>query len=191
MGSRFDGGVLVVDSIIHKDGFFRLDIVFLIAGLQSVDLGGVVHELAMLYAFDGQEVSDGFEDILKVDHLGLDVEGRGHGELAVAQLIKLLEDFDHVRIEGAIPEEVLVREPGEYKGETSESFLASTNLSFSVEEESTQNYPIGTKVLHPKFGAGIVINRSGEEEDLKLEVFFKSPHGKKKLAANLANLIIL
>ena len=91
----------------------------------------------------------------------------------------------------SIPEEVLVREPGGYKGETSESFLGSTNLSFSVEEESTQNYPIGTKVLHPKFGSGIVINRSGEEEDLKLEVFFKGPHGKKKLAANLANLIIL
>ena len=91
----------------------------------------------------------------------------------------------------SIPEEVLVREPGEYKGETSESFLGSTNLSFSVEEESAQNYPIGTKVLHPKFGSGIVINRSGEEEDLKLEVFFKGPHGKKKLAANLANLIIL
>ena len=91
----------------------------------------------------------------------------------------------------SIPEEVLVREPGEYKGETSESFLGSTNLSFSVEEESAQNYPIGTKVLHPKFGSGIVINRSGEEEDLILEVFFKGPHGKKKLAANLANLIIL
>ena len=91
----------------------------------------------------------------------------------------------------SIPEEVLVRESGEYKEESSESFLGSTNLSFSVEEESTQNYPIGTKVLHPKFGSGIVINRSGEEEDLKLEVFFKGPHGKKKLAANLANLIIL
>ena len=90
----------------------------------------------------------------------------------------------------SIPEEVLVREPGEYKGETSDSFLGSTNLSFSV-EESAQNYPIGTKVLHPKFGSGIVINRSGEEEDLKLEVFFKGPHGKKKLSANLANLIIL
>ena len=90
----------------------------------------------------------------------------------------------------SIPEEVLLRESGEYKGEPSDSFLGSTNLSFSV-EESAQNYPIGTKVLHPKFGSGIVINRSGEEEDLKLEVFFKGPHGKKKLAANLANLIIL
>jgi DNA helicase II / ATP-dependent DNA helicase PcrA len=65
----------------------------------------------------------------------------------------------------------------------------SVNTSFSSEIES--EYSIGTKVLHPKFGSGIVLNRSGDEENLKLEVFFKDGHGKKKLAANLANLIIL
>ena len=57
--------------------------------------------------------------------------------------------------------------------------------------KEAESFSIGTKVLHPKFGPGIVINRSGEEEDLKLEVFFRGSHGKKKLAANLANLIIL
>ncbi|GIT64466.1 MAG: hypothetical protein Ct9H300mP23_00930 [Nitrospinota bacterium] len=93
----------------------------------------------------------------------------------------------------SIPEEVMVRESGfqEYQMETSIQYSGSSNLSFAVEKESSASFSIGTKVLHPKFGAGIVINRSGEEEDLKLEVFFKSPHGKKKLAANLANLIIL
>ena len=70
-------------------------------------------------------------------------------------------------------------------------YSGSSNSSFAVEKEFSVSFSIGTKVLHPKFGSGIVINRSGEEEDLKLEVFFKSPHGKKKLAANLANLIIL
>ena len=93
----------------------------------------------------------------------------------------------------SIPEEVMVRESGfqEYQMETSIQYSGSSNSSFAVEKESSASFSIGTKVLHPKFGAGIVINRSGEEEDLKLEVFFKSPHGKKKLAANLANLIIL
>ena len=93
----------------------------------------------------------------------------------------------------SIPEEVMVRESGfqEYQTETSIQYSGSSNSSFAVEKESSVSFSIGTKVLHPKFGAGIVINRSGEEEDLKLEVFFKSPHGKKKLAANLANLIIL
>lgn len=91
----------------------------------------------------------------------------------------------------SIPGEVLVRESTEYQVETSESFFESPDSSFSVKAESVKNYPIGTKVLHPKFGSGIVINRSGEEKDLKLEVFFKGPHGKKKLAANLANLIVL
>ena len=93
----------------------------------------------------------------------------------------------------SIPEEVMVRESGfqEYQTETSIQYSGSSNSSFAVEKESSVSFSIGTKVLHPKFGSGIVINRSGEEEDLKLEVFFKSPHGKKKLAANLANLIIL
>ena len=93
----------------------------------------------------------------------------------------------------SIPDEVMVRESGfqEYQTETSIQYSGNSNSSFAVEKESTVSFSIGTKVLHPKFGSGIVINRSGEEEDLKLEVFFKSPHGKKKLAANLANLIIL
>ena len=93
----------------------------------------------------------------------------------------------------SIPEEVMVRESGfqEYQTETSIQYSESSNSSFDVEKESSMSFSIGTKVLHPKFGAGIVINRSGEEEDLKLEVFFKGPHGKKKLAANIANLIIL
>ena len=64
------------------------------AGLQPVDFGGVVHELPMLHAFNNQEVSDGFEDFPKVGHLSLDVEGRGQGELTVAQSIEFLEDFD-------------------------------------------------------------------------------------------------
>jgi len=93
----------------------------------------------------------------------------------------------------SIPDEVMVRESGfkEYQMGTSIQYSGSSNLSFAVETESTVSFSIGTKVLHPKFGQGIVINRSGEEEDLKLEVFFKGPYGKKKLAANLANLIIL
>ncbi len=67
----------------------------------------------------------------------------------------------------------------------------SSNTSFLVKTESKTEFAIGTKVLHPKFGSGIVINRAGEEEDLKLEIFFKGPHGKKKLLAKLANLITL
>jgi DNA helicase-2/ATP-dependent DNA helicase PcrA len=93
----------------------------------------------------------------------------------------------------SIPNEVMVRESAfqEHPKETSVHYSGSPNSSFVVETESTVNFSIGTKVLHPKFGSGIVINRSGGEEDLKLEVFFKDGHGKKKLAANLANLIIL
>ena len=87
----------------------------------------------------------------------------------------------------------MVRESGvhDYQTGTSQRFQDSSNTSFLVKTESVTEFSIGTKVLHPKFGAGIVINRSGEEEDLKLEIFFKGTHGKKKLVAKLANLITL
>jgi len=93
----------------------------------------------------------------------------------------------------SIPSEVMEHASStpDYQMNSPKQFSDSANISFSSETESESEYSIGTKVLHPKFGSGIVINRSGEEEDLKLEVFFKDGHGKKKLAANLANLIIL
>ena len=50
------------------------------------------------------------------------------------------------------------------------------------------DFAIGSKVLHPKFGAGHVVNREGDDDDLKVVVFFKKA-GKKKLAVNLAKLI--
>ena len=93
----------------------------------------------------------------------------------------------------SIPDEVMAREAGvrDYQPGTSPQFSHSSNTSFLVKTESKTEFAIGTKVLHPKFGSGIVINRAGEEEDLKLEIFFKGPHGKKKLVAKLANLITL
>ena len=51
-------------------------------------------------------------------------------------------------------------------------------------------YCVGTKVLHPKFGSGVVVNREGNEGDWKVVVFFKKA-GKKKLAVNHANLIVV
>ena len=93
----------------------------------------------------------------------------------------------------SIPDEVMAREAGvqDYQTGSSPKFSHSSNTSFLVKTESTAEFSIGTKVLHPKFGSGIVINRSGEEEELKLEIFFKGPHGKKKLIAKVANLIAL
>jgi DNA helicase-2/ATP-dependent DNA helicase PcrA len=52
------------------------------------------------------------------------------------------------------------------------------------------DFAVGAKVLHPKFGSGVVINKEGSDDDLKVVVFFKKA-GKKKLAVNLAKLIPL
>jgi DNA helicase-2/ATP-dependent DNA helicase PcrA len=62
--------------------------------------------------------------------------------------------------------------------------------SFSRETTDTP-YAIGAKALHPKFGTGIIIKRDGSEGDLKLDIFFKKPHGKKRIAVNYVKLIML
>tara|TARA_B100000929_G_scaffold253033_1_gene213704 strand:- start:110 stop:1240 length:1131 start_codon:yes stop_codon:yes gene_type:complete len=60
-----------------------------------------------------------------------------------------------------------------------------------VNENQEVSYAIGTKVLHPKFGAGIIIKRDGSEDDLKVDIFFKKTYGKKRIAVNHAKLIII
>ncbi len=62
--------------------------------------------------------------------------------------------------------------------------------SFSSETTDTP-YAIGAKVLHPKFGTGIIIKRDGSEDDLKVDIFFKKPHGKKRIAVKHVKLIVL
>jgi DNA helicase-2/ATP-dependent DNA helicase PcrA len=109
----------------------------------------------------------------------------------------------------AIPEDTLVREnSGQMSRASAWSAAPARTLDASRYASSSPGfasappaggsasaergeYPVGTKVLHPKFGAGVVINREGKDQAMKVEVFFKQPHGKKKLAVHLAKLIPL
>ena len=56
--------------------------------------------------------------------------------------------------------------------------------------KASGEFAVGSRVLHPKFGQGVVVLREGGEDDLRVTVFFKSA-GKKKLAARQAKLIML
>ena len=95
----------------------------------------------------------------------------------------------------SIPQDILQKEESPQR----ERFQASGGMrSYAVSSPpgeiqvgSVGEYAVGKKVLHPKFGAGVIINRAGNDEDLKVEIFFKKPYGKKKLAVNHANLIML
>jgi DNA helicase-2/ATP-dependent DNA helicase PcrA len=98
----------------------------------------------------------------------------------------------------AIPPEVLKREPEHMAPEvmrrataihSSDPYSAPAPTAF-LERGSSGEYAVGTKVVHPKFGRGVVVNREGAEDDLKVVVFFKAA-GKKTLAVNQARLIVL
>ncbi len=91
----------------------------------------------------------------------------------------------------SIPDEVMTRESSRFSNETAPQFSRTPGGALPYQERSEGSYSIGTKVLHAKFGSGIVTSLSGSEENLNLEVFFKAPHGKKKLSASHAKLIVL
>jgi len=100
----------------------------------------------------------------------------------------------------SIPEDILEKESSLGGEKTMPSFSSnsasnvSSSPSYAIRSQSRsaavdQPYSIGSKLLHPAFGTGVVMNRTGNEDDLKLEIFFKRPHGKKKIAVKHAKLI--
>ena len=96
----------------------------------------------------------------------------------------------------SIPDEILVRETSpeiDLGGSRSHSFSRQGRADAPLklaEAPADGEYVVGTKVLHPKFGSGVVLNKAGKEEDLKVEVYFKKA-GKKKLSVNHAKLIVI
>lgn len=96
----------------------------------------------------------------------------------------------------AIPGEVLEKEVAMagYESRPSYKYGSKPEVSLPVAAPRSSfgngEYCVGTKVLHPKFGTGVVVNREGSEGDWKVVVFFKQA-GKKKLAVNHANLIVV
>ena len=57
--------------------------------------------------------------------------------------------------------------------------------------QEIENFDIGDKVKHPKFGTGTVMFRTGEGDKQKLTVKFGSDVGEKKLMASLAKLKLI
>jgi DNA helicase-2/ATP-dependent DNA helicase PcrA len=96
----------------------------------------------------------------------------------------------------AIPGEVLQKEMalGGYETPSPSSYNQRPEISLPEPTSRTSfkdgDYCVGTKVLHSKFGPGVVVNREGNEGDWKVVIFFKKA-GKKKLAVNHANLIVV
>jgi len=97
----------------------------------------------------------------------------------------------------AIPEEVLQKEASTHFSAPSRPAYSGSGMTdalpeadWNQEPQIPGEYVVGTKVMHPKFGSGVVVNKEGKDEDLKVVVFFKGA-GKKKLAVTHANLIVL
>ena len=97
----------------------------------------------------------------------------------------------------SVPSNIMVNESAHDREPVFSSASKTSNSSgpsYAIRSQPTkvssnQPYSIGSKLLHPKFGTGVVMNRSGNDDDLTLEIFFKRPHGKKKIAVKHVKLI--
>jgi DNA helicase-2/ATP-dependent DNA helicase PcrA len=53
-----------------------------------------------------------------------------------------------------------------------------------------QSYPPGTKVTHPSWGEGIVLNSKIQDNDEMLDIFFAAEVGLKRVLASMAKLVV-
>ena len=82
-----------------------------------------------------------------------------------------------------IPEELIEQIKG-----ASASYVKMNKNSFYVDNSEYKDfYDIGKRVIHEKFGEGIVTNFEGDSQNSRIEVEFDS-YGKKWLLLSLANL---
>ncbi|MCI8587792.1 MAG: DNA helicase PcrA [Clostridia bacterium] len=75
---------------------------------------------------------------------------------------------------------------------TAESFLNSLNMNKknNSTEINLQQYQVGVKVYHKKFGEGIISTVEAEEDDLKVDIDFEKV-GHKRLMAKYAGLEVI
>ncbi|PWI57266.1 DNA helicase PcrA [Sulfoacidibacillus thermotolerans] len=90
-----------------------------------------------------------------------------------------------------IPQEVLV----DVKKATG-SFPRIAREGMAVEQtpksfggDLTENWSVGDRVLHRKWGEGLVLARSGTGEDLELTIEFAAPTGTRKLMVKYAPIV--
>jgi DNA helicase-2/ATP-dependent DNA helicase PcrA len=66
-------------------------------------------------------------------------------------------------------------------------FSRQTKTVFAKPKEHESGFRIGQNVVHPKFGAGVIVDLEGQGADVRVQVNFKN-HGLKLLALAVAKL---
>jgi DNA helicase-2/ATP-dependent DNA helicase PcrA len=66
-------------------------------------------------------------------------------------------------------------------------FSRQTQTVFKKPREDTGGFRIGQNVVHPKFGAGVIVDLEGDGADVRVQVNFRN-HGLKQLALAMAKL---
>jgi DNA helicase-2/ATP-dependent DNA helicase PcrA len=89
-----------------------------------------------------------------------------------------------------IPEELINRESGGLSAKELMGSGAMLHPRTPQLSNSLTNINIGSKVIHPQFGNGVILQVDGSAEDTRLTIFFRNS-GKKRLALKYTSLKVL
>jgi DNA helicase-2/ATP-dependent DNA helicase PcrA len=87
-----------------------------------------------------------------------------------------------------------VRSPGERYGAGSSAARAARRRPQAApkvarQEDPGDGFPVGARVMHPRFGGGRILDREGNGKSLKLTIHF-SDHGPKKILPSYTKLSV-
>ncbi|WP_018130292.1 DNA helicase PcrA [Effusibacillus pohliae] len=83
--------------------------------------------------------------------------------------------------------QVQMNEPSRFLTEIPEELVEKSGGDFQV----VPRWEIGLRVRHPQWGVGVIMDMSGKDDELELEITFQSKHGTKKIKPKLTKLRVI
>lgn len=80
-----------------------------------------------------------------------------------------------------------MNEPSRFLSELPEELMEKSGSDFEV----IPRWEIGLRVRHPQWGIGVIMDLSGKDDELELEITFQSKHGTKKVKPKLTKLRVI
>lgn len=80
-----------------------------------------------------------------------------------------------------------MNEPSRFLDELPEELVERSGADFAV----VPRWEIGLRVRHPQWGIGVIMEMTGQDDELELEITFQSKHGTKKVKPKLTKLRVI
>ncbi|GAX91417.1 DNA helicase PcrA [Effusibacillus lacus] len=80
-----------------------------------------------------------------------------------------------------------MNDPSRFLAELPEELVEKSGSGFQV----VPRWEVGLRVRHPQWGIGVIMDMSGKDDELELEITFQSKHGTKRVKPKLTKLRVI